>query len=172
MENNGGMKKSTIIAIAVIVVIVIIVLCCTVFKKESKVEYNLTTSGTSAENAFFKDYKSFKKFADSKKIEDTMTNKVTFKKSSFAETYTEEFFNDKKLAVVVVYEDTTKDYMYSIDKLEYNDDKTEVTIKYTYKYGTFADVLSSTWYNYMFVELPQSVEHVNFQIDNSTSDKK
>lgn len=171
MGNNGGMKKSTIIAIAVIAVIVIIILCCTVFKKESKVEYNLTKSLVSSENTFFKDYKSFKKFADSKKIEDTMTNKVTFKKSSFAETYTEEFFNDKKLAVVVVYEDTSKDYMYSIDKLEYNDDKTEVTIKYTYKYGTFADVLSSTWYNYMFVELPSSVEHVNFQKDNGTNEK-
>ncbi len=171
MENNGEMKKSTIIAIAIIAVIIIIVLCCTVFKKESKVEYNLTKSLVSAENTFFEDYKSFKKFADSKKIEDTMTNKVTFKKLSFNETYTEEFFNDKKLAVVVVYEDTSKDYMYSIDKLEYNDDKTEVTIKYTYKYGTFADVLSSTWYDYMFVELPNTVEHVNFQVDNSTPEK-
>ncbi len=171
MGNNGGMKKSTVIAIAVIAVIVIIILSCTVFKKEAKVEYNLTTSGVSAENTFFKDYKSFKKFADTKKVEDTMTNKVTFKKSSFAETYNEEFFNDKKLAVVVVYEDTSKDYMYSIDKLEYNDNKTEVTIKYTYKYGTFADVLSSTWYNYMFVELPSTVEHVNFQVENNNTEK-
>lgn len=172
MGINGEMKKSTIIAIVVIVILAIVILKCTVFKKPAKVEYNLTKSLTSYENTFFKDYASFRKFADSKNIEDTMTNKVTFKKSSFAETYTEEFFEDKKLAVVVVYEDTSKDYMYSIDKLEYNDNKTEVTIKYTYKYGTFADVLSSTWYDYMFVELPKSVEHVNFQIDNSTPEKK
>ena len=162
MESNSSIIKSTLIIIAIVVIVVITALCFKILKKEKKVEYNLTTSNIQAENTLFKDYKTFKKFSDNKKMEDIMTNKVTFKKNSLNETYTEEFFKNKRLALVAVYEDTSKDYIYSIDDLTYNEDKTEATITYTYKVGTFADVLSSTWYNYMFVELENTVEHVNF----------
>lgn len=169
MENNGS-KKTTIIAIVVIVIAVLLVLYFAVFNKEKKVEYYLTTASTEADNTFFKDYQSFKKFYDkTKNLDDTLVNKATFKKSSLSETYTEEFFENKRLALVAVYEDTSKDYMYSVDKVEYNSDKTEATITYTYKFGTFADVLSSTWYDYMFVELENTVETVNFVKDNNSS---
>lgn len=171
MGNNSS-KKTMIIAIVIIVLVAILVLYFGIFAKEKKVEYYLTTSNSEANNTFFEDYQSFKKFYDKNKgIEDTLTNKVTFKKTSLSETFTEEFFENKKLALVAVYEDTSKDYMYSIDKLEYNSDKTEATITYTYKYGTFADVLSSTWYDYMFVELDSSVEKVNFVKDNNSNKK-
>ncbi len=164
---NSGSNKKTIIIILLIIIVVIGVLYFTVLKKDSKVEYNLTTSGSKAENTLFKDYNSYKKFIDKNNVKDEITNGVTFKKSTLSETYTEDFFENKKLAVVVVYEDTSKDYMYSIDTIEYNSDKTEATIGYTYKYETFADVLSNTWYDYMFVELEDTVEHVVFQNINS-----
>lgn len=171
MENNES-KKTTIIIIAVIVIIAILALYFTVLKKDKKIEYTLTTASSSAENTLFKDYQSFNKFISKVGgLEDTMTNKVTFKKSSLSETYTEEFFKEKRLALVAVYEDTSKDYMYSIDKVEYNSDKTEATITYTYKYGTFADVLSRTWYDYMFVELENTVENVIFQKASANNEK-
>lgn len=171
MENSGS-KKTTIITIVIIVIIALLVLYFAVFNKEKKVEYYLTTASSEAENTLFKDYQSFKKFYDkTKKLNDTLTNQATFKKSSLSETYTEEFFENKRLALVAVYDDTSKDYMYSIDKVEYNSDKTEATITYTYKFGTFADVLSQTWYDYMFVELENTVETVNFVKDNNSSKK-
>lgn len=168
MENKG-MKKSTIIIIAIIAIAAIVILSLTVFKEKEPAEYYVTSAHDAAEPTLFKDYASFKKFINKKSIDDTMTNKVTFKKSSFSETFTEEFFANKRLAVIPVYEDTSKEYIYSVDEVIYNSDKTEVTIKYTYKIGTFADVLSSTWYNYMFVELENTVEHVEFVKDNGSS---
>lgn len=171
MENN--VSKKTIIIIVAIILIAVLALYFLVFKKDAKVEYNLTTAQSSAENTLFKDYQSFNKFISKVSgLDDTMTNKATFKKSSLAETYTEDFFKDKKLALVAVYEDTSKDYMYSIDKVEYNSNKTEATITYTYKFGTFADVLSQTWYDYMFVELEDTVENVIFQRASEETSKK
>lgn len=168
----GNEKNKKLIIALLVVVVLILIIYLVFFNKEKKVEYYLTTSSTQVENTFFKDYKSFKKFYDkASNLEDTLTNKADFKKSSLAETFTEDFFNDNRLALVAVYEDTSKDYMYSIDKVEYNSDKTEATITYTYKYGTFADVLSRTWYDYMFVKLPSTVETVNFVKDNNSNSK-
>lgn len=169
---DNGLKKTTIIVIVVIVIIAIIALYFGIFKKDAKTEYNLTTANSAAENTLFKDYASFNKFISKVSgLDDTMVNKVTFKKSSLSETYTEEFFKENKLALVAVYEDTSKDYMYAIDKVEYNSDKTQATITYTYKYGTFADVLSKTWYDYMFVELEDTVESVIFQRASTATEK-
>lgn len=165
---NNTQKK---VMIAVVIVAVLVVGYFILFKEEEKVEYYLTTASTDVENTLFKDYNSFKKFYDKvSDLNDTLENKATYKKSSLSETYTEDFFNEKRLALVSVYEDTTKDYIYSIDKVEYNSDKTEVTITYTYTYTTYADVLSKTWYDYMFVELENTVETVNFVKDNSSID--
>lgn len=161
MENEG-MKKSTIIIIGVIAVIVIAVLFLFVFKKNEPVEYYITTSSTKADNTLISDYRTFSKMLKNNGIKDEITNKITFKKGSLEETFSEEFFKNKKLGLVCVYEDTSKDYTYSIDSVTYNEDKTEATITYTYTIGTFADVLSNTWYNYMFVELENTVENVQF----------
>ena len=66
-----------------------------------------------------------------------------------------------------MYEDTSKDYMYSIDEVVYDSAKKEATIRYTYKYTTYAGTLDRTWYDYMFVELDKNVEHVIFENHNS-----
>lgn len=159
---TNGITKSTIIWIVIVVIIVAGFMIFNVLNKEGKVEYFLTTANAEAESTLFNNYTEFQKFIDGKNIKDTMENRATYKKLSFSEKYNEEFFKENKLAVVVVYEDTTKDYIYSIDKVAYNEDKTEATITYTYKYDTFADTLSDTWYDYMFVDLDNTVEHVNF----------
>ncbi len=166
MENNGGNTKKIVI-IVVILLVVLGILYFTVFNKKSKVEYNLTTSSSAAQSTLFNDYNSFKKFIQKNNVNENIENKVTFKKSTLDEKYTEEFFNDKKLAVVVVYEDTSKDYMYSIDEVVYDSAKKEATIRYTYKYTTYAGTLDRTWYDYMFVELDKNVEHVIFENHNS-----
>ncbi len=166
MENNGTSKK-TIIIIALIVVVAIGILYFTVLRKPKKVEYNVTKSSASADNTLIKDYDSFEKFIEKNKVEDAITNEVTFKKSTLTETYTEDFFKENSLAVVVLYEDTSKDYIHSIDTLEYNSGKTEATIGYTYKFETLAGSLSDKWYVYMFVALDKNVEHVAFQNINS-----
>ena len=161
MENEG-MKKSTLIIIGVIAVIVIAILFLFVFRKDEPVEYYITTSGTKVENTLIEDYKTFAKMLKNNGINDEIKNKITFKKVSLEETFKQDLFNNKKLALVCVYEDTSKDYTYSIDSVTYNEDKTVATVNYTYMIGTFADVLSNTWYNYMFVELENSVEKVEF----------
>ena len=168
MEKLKG--KAEIIIIAIVAVIIIgVVVYLNIANKKEPIVYGIAEASGSASNTFIEDSKTLKRFITKSSLNDEIT--IDYKKYSIKERYNEEFFNDNKLAVVVVYEDTSKDYMYSFDKLEYNDNKTEVTIKYTYKYGTFADVLSSTWYNYMFVELPSTVEHVNFQVENNNTEK-
>lgn len=170
MKSNG-LNKSTIIWIVVIIIVVIGFIVFSILNQDKKTEYFLTKAKEEAESTLFNNYAEFKKFIDKRDIEDSLENKATYKKESLEAKFTEEYFNDKKLAVIAVYEDTSKDYIYSIDEVIYNKDKTEATIKYTYVIGTFADVLSQKWYNYMFVELENTVEHVTFEKDNSSLEK-
>ena len=92
--------------------------------------------------------------------ENLETNK--YKKVNFSEQYNEEYFKEKKLAVIAVYEDDSKEYIHSVDSITYNSSKTEATINYTYKDDIYMGTLGNTWYTIMLVEIEPSVTTVNF----------
>ena len=64
--------------------------------------------------------------------------------------------------MIVLYEDDSKDYLYTIDDVVYNEARTDVTIEYTYKHDGYAGTLDTAWYNYIFIELDSTVENVEF----------
>ena len=153
-------EKITVVIVAILVIILIVYFG---FIKGGDSYVYYLTKGQDTENTLIEDYKSFQKLIKDKGVNETIINQKDFSKSDILEIFNEEYFNSKKVAIVVTYEDTSKSYIYSIDKVKYNSDKTSATIYYTDKAGEYAGTLKNSWYNYMIVELEGSVTSVDFQ---------
>lgn len=170
MENKKGLSAELIIIVLVAIAILGVVIYFGVkSSKKEEIVFGNTEATSSAPNTLINDYKTYKKFISKNGVHDEIT--INFKKNSMKERYTEEFFNSKKLAVIVVAEDTSKDYFYDILDVTYNEDRTQATIKYLYNVGGYAGTLTRTWYECMFIELDNTVTDVNFVLDNSEKEK-
>ena len=159
--------KQNLIAGIVIIVLVTGFAVFNILTQKQPVEYYKTTGIKEYGNVLIDNNKTLKKVVKDYSLKTSMTNSKTFEKKEILDYFNEDYFENKKLAIVTLYEDNSKEYIYSIDSLKYNEDKTEATITYTYKVGTFADTFATTWYNYLFVELEKTVTNVNFVLDNN-----
>ncbi len=157
METDNS-KKIIIIGVIIIAIIAIILV---IINRKPNLNYTIGRSNVGTDGVLI----SSKKELDdlTKKIgigENLETNK--YKKVNFSEQYNEEYFKEKKLAVIAVYEDDSKEYIHSVDSITYNSSKTEATINYTYKDDIYMGTLGNTWYTIMLVEIEPSVTTVNF----------
>ncbi len=157
-------KKEVLIVIAIVLVIVGFI----IYKQVSKVDitYAIGKGNRSHENVLIENYEQLEKFIEDTKLNSTV--EINFKKNTVTDVYNEEYFKNKKLAVITLYEDTSKNYIYSVDDLKYSGN--EATITYTDKTEGYAGPLSNSWYNILLVEIKGNVNKVNFTKDNS--DKK
>lgn len=160
--------KHNLIAGIVIILLVAGFAIFNIVTDKKPVEYFLVTGFSSYDNSLIEDHRTFKNMVKKNGLKETMSNSITFEKENVLEYFNEEYFQNKKVAVLVVYEDNAKEYIYGINEVVYNNDKTEVTINYHYKVGTFADTYANTWNNFMFVELEPTVQNANFVLDNSS----
>lgn len=160
--SEKGVAKSSIVIILVAIVAVIGVFAYMALNKEEPAEYFKLTGKKSYDNKIIEEYRLFKKMAKDCSLDEEMSNAITFKRHSTLEYFNEEYFNNKNVAVLVLYEDSSKNYIYSIDKITYNEAGTEATIEYTYKTDGYAGTLGNTWYNYLLVELDKNVENVRY----------
>ena len=157
------MNTSEKIIIIIIVVLAIILAVYFGFIKEKNSFVYYLTKSQSASNALIEDYKTFTKTVKDQGIGENITNQIDYSKTKIPDVFNEEYFNSKKVVTVITYEDTSKSYIYSVDKVEYNSDKTSATIYYTDKAGEYLGPLKSSWYNCMLVEVEGTVTSVDFK---------
>ena len=152
---------ASIVGIAALIAIVYLVF----FYKEDVTQWYLTKCGTSISNTFIEDYEGYAKFLKTTGLneENKITDMVDYSKTVMMDVFSEEYFKEKKLVIIPAYEDTTKTYIYLVDKINYNKDKTEATIVYTYDVGSYAGTMANSWYNYMMVEVENTVTKVDFE---------
>lgn len=164
------MKQNIIAGIVIIALVACFAIYNVVTQKEP-VEYFKVVGTKTEENGIIDEYRILKNMVKNNGLKEEMSSSITFENHKILERFNEEYFTNKKVAMVVVYEDNTKDFEYHIDDITYNEARTEATITYTYKSGTYAGTFATTWYNYMFVELDSTVENVKFVLDNNSSTK-
>jgi hypothetical protein len=170
----GKLKgKAEIIIIAIITIIIIgVVIYFNIANKKEPIIYGVAEASGTVSNTFIEDSKSLKKFISKSSLNDEIT--IDYKKYSVKERYNEEFFKAKKLAIVAVSEDTSKEYIHDITDLIYNEERTDATVKYIYKTDGYKGKFSRSWVTCMIVEVDNTVTNVNFVLDNSSieEDKK
>lgn len=169
MANKKGLSAETIILLIVVILVLIAIIFFNLFNKEEDFVYGTVEASETASNTLIEDYKSYKRFMSNVKAQDKIT--IHYKKYSIQDRYNEDFFNNKKLAIIVVSEDTSKDYIRDILDVSYNKERTEATIKYEYRVAGYAGTLSRSWQTCMVVELDNTVTNVNFVLDNSSNNK-
>lgn len=155
------MKQNIITGIVIIALVAAFALVQKITEKKP-IEYFEVKGYVSRENTFIQDYQSMKKFLKEINIQNEMTSSKTFEKFNISEYFNEEYFVDKKVAVVILYEDDSKGYIHSIDDVVYDKNKTNATVNYTYKSDRYVGQLKQTWRTYMFVEVDGTVENVSF----------
>lgn len=160
-KGNKKLKQNIILGILIIVLVTGFALYNKMNEKEP-VDYFRVTGLRSEENGVIEEYRILKKIVTESKLKDDMVNSITFGKENILEYFDKEYFENKKLAMIVLYEDDSKDYLYTIDDVVYNEARTDVTIEYTYKHDGYAGTLDTAWYNYIFIELDSTVENVEF----------
>lgn len=166
------MKQNIIAGIIIILLVAGFAIFNIVTQKEP-VEYFKTVGQKTYENGIIDEYRILKNLVKNSVLNETMSSSTTYEKYDILEYFNEEYFNqNKKVAVLVIYEDNSKEFIYGINDVIYNEDRTEVTVDYHYKIGTFADTFANTWHNYMFVELEPTVQNVNFVLNNSVLEEK
>lgn len=171
MRNKKGLSAETIIILVVSIIVVIAIVGFKMANKKEEFTYGTVEASESAPNTFIEDYKSYRRFISKVGADDEIT--INYKKYSMQDKYKEDFFNKKKLAVIVVSEDTSRNYIRDILDVTYNNDRTEATIRYEYKIAGYAGTLSRSWKTCMIVEVDNTVTNVNFVLDNSAiNDKK
>lgn len=157
------MDKKNIVIIAVILVVailaIVVITNVNLGEKSTEVEYYKGKTSQEFESQLIKTYKDLKKFSKSTGIESVSKN---YESVSLLDTYNEEYFQNKKIAVIGIYEDDASVYEYSIDDLSYNEDKTVATITYTNKRSGYEGTLTTNWTNCFVIELEGTVTSVNF----------
>lgn len=170
MENKKGLSAETIIIAIVAIIVIVAIIYFGMTGKKDSFTYGTVEAKSSAPNTFIEDYKSYRKFISKVETQDEIT--INYKKYSMKEKYNEDFFNSKKLGVIVVSEDTSKEYIRGIVDVIYNKERTEATVKYEYRTAGYAGTLSRSWQTCMIVELDNTVTNVNFVLDNDASNNK
>lgn len=163
MEGRKKISAEAIIIVIVLIIIIAVVVHIQLNKKEPIV-YGTVEAGSRIENMFINDYKTYKRFLARANIKDTLV--MNYKQYSVKERYTEEFFENNKLAIITVSEDDSKEFIHDISDVIYNEERTEVTIKYVAKTDGYAGQLTRSWNISMIVELEPTVINVNFVLDN------
>lgn len=163
--------KHNIIAGIVIILAVTCFAMYNILTQEEPLEYFSVVGMKSEDHMLIEEFRILKNMVKNNQLKDDISSSITFEKEKILERFNEDYFLTKKLGLVVVYEDNAKDFEYHIDKVTYNENKTEATIYYTYKIGTYSETFASTWHNYMFVELESTVEDVKFVLDNRDKEK-
>ncbi len=158
------MESKKVGTIVVIVLIAIIAIAGIIFisgKKDKTpgIEIYIGKASKSFENKLINDYKELRKFTKESSVETVNKNYQAF---NVLETFNEDYFKSKKIAVISVYEDNASVYEYHIDEIKYNEDKTVATINYTNKKSGYSGTLTSSWTNCMLIELEETVKNVNF----------
>ena len=146
----------------IIAAIVVVLLAVFIINKLSvvKLSVGVGKADGGTENCLISDYASFQEFAEKVKLHSNM--EIDLKNKEYATYYTEEFFQKHKLGAVITHEDTSKEYIYSIDDLKYSDGKKTATVTYTDKTAGYKGPLKNSWSNVMLVELDKKVENINF----------
>ena len=156
--SEKGMAKTTVV---IIILLVIVGIAAFMFLgKDNRLEYFRSKGYTGCSGVLIDNYKDFEKIA--KGLNKEMESTKTYKWHVILEYFNEEFFAEKKVAIISTYADTSKDYVFSIDEVIYNEEKTSATINYTDKVGGYAGTLDRSWENYMFVEIEPTVTEVKF----------
>ncbi len=155
------MNKVEKIIIIAVVIALLIILIYSVLNKGDKYVYYRTKAGQGA-NVLIEDEKTFKKTASNTGIGLELEKVNDFSKVEMESVFNEEYFTTKKVAVIYTYEDTSKTYMYSVDDVKYDKEKTSATIYYTDKAGEYLGPFKNSWYNCMLVELEGTVTEVSF----------
>lgn len=158
-------KQEKIIAIVVGIVAIVAIVYLAFFYQEDVAQWYWTKNGISISNTFIEDYEGYTKFLKTTGLdeESKITDMVDYSKPVMKDVFSEEYFKEKKLVIIPAYEDTTKTYIFLVDEVKYNKDKTEATVIYTYDVGSYAGTMATSWYNYMMVEVEGSVQKVSFQ---------
>lgn len=156
--------KSKISSVIVIVIIAILAIVGIIFlgkikKGNTKVEYYVGKTSDRFDNQLINDYKEFRKFTRDISLEKLRKDNKNYDVSDL---FNEEYFENKKLAVIGIYEDDSSDYYYEIHKVEYNEDRTNVTIEYTEKSSGYNGSFSIFWTNCIIIELDNTVNDVEF----------
>lgn len=157
--SEKGIAKSALIILVIIVVGIIAIF---LLGKEEKLEYFRLKGYSRCEGVLIDNYKDFSKMASGARLNKEMESTKTYNWHVVREYFNEEFFANKKVAVISTYADTSKDYIFSIDEVIYNEEKTSATINYTDKVGSYAGTLDTSWENYMIVELEPTVTEIEF----------
>ena len=155
--DTGVNKKLIIIVVAVIVVAAIALI---VLNSKPKMHYSVGRSNTMHDNTLISNKDEFDKFV--KKVGTQEALKRNYKNVTLSEQYNGEYFQKNKLAVITVYEDDSREYLFDVENVTYSSDKTQATISYVYKEDTYIGTLGNTWYETILVELPASVTSVNY----------
>lgn len=168
--SEKGMAKSTMIIVLLLIVVGIVAFMF--LGKEERLEYFHFKGYSGCDGLLIEDYKTFSKLATSSRFNKEMVSSTTYERHVVLDYFNEEYFTNKKIAVISTYEDTSKEYLYSIDEVIYNDTKTAATINYTDKIGGYAGTLDTSWENFMIVELEPTVTEVKFVKANKASTQK
>lgn len=158
-------KQEKIIAIVVGIIALIAIIYLVFFYQEDVAQWYWIKNGASISNTFIEDYDGYTKFLKTTGLdeESKLTDMVDYSKPVMKDVFSEEYFKEKKLVIIPAYEDTTKTYIFLVDEVKYNKDKTEATVVYTYDVGSYAGTMETSWYNYMMVEVENTVTKVDFE---------
>lgn len=158
MENNRIVPIVVIVAIAIIAIVAILFISKST-KGNVEIEYFAGIVNKEFENKLINNYTELRKFTKELSLE---TIRKDHQNYNVLETFNEEFFKTKKIAVIGIYEDNTSDYVYQVNKINYNEDKTVAIIEYTNRFSGYNGSLASSWINCLMVELDGTVTNVNF----------
>lgn len=158
------MDNKKIISIACIVVVAIVAVFMIINmggnnKENISIECYKGRTNKEFEDKLLNNYKELRKFTKETGVETASKNYESY---NLLETFNEEYFQNKKVAVISIYEDDSSVYEYHIDGIKYNEDKTTATIEFTNKNSGYEGNLSSSWINTLIVELEGTVTTVNF----------
>ncbi len=158
------MNKEKLTKIVTILIVTIIAIVAIIFISGNKkevvgIETYKGKTGSGFENQLIKDYKGMRKFVREKKAETVSKN---YEPHNTLELFNETYFETKKVVAISIAEDNGSDYEYHVDKVDYNEDKTTVTVEYTNIRSGYNGSMSSSWNNCLLVEVEGTVTSVEF----------
>ncbi len=169
MQEKKGLSAEVIIVVVIILAIIGFIVYSQMNKKV-EIEYGTVEGSELVDPTLVEDYKSLKRFISKARLDDDLV--INFQHYSLKERYNEDYFETKKLAMIVINEDDSRFYTHSIRDLVYNEDRTAVTVKYEHSTGSYAGKLTRSWKTCMIVELDGTVTSADFVLDNPPKEDK
>ncbi len=164
---EGGVKKEYII----IAVVVVALLLAVIISKLSVVNIivGVGKGHKGHDNCLISTYEEFTTFAEETDLESSM--EIDLKRKDYTTYYNEDFFKKHKLVAIINHEDTSREFIHSVDDLSYADGKKTANVTYTHREAGYAGSLGNAWYNIMLVEVDPKVEKVNFNSSSNAESK-